>query len=223
MIATNRNARDGGWLVRASRRLAFALTLAALCFASGAKADALSSGKRAFLRHDYVRAASLLAVEAARGSPVAQTYLGYMYQYGLGVPKRLCPGHELATSGGRTGRAYRTIPARPSVRQRLRRAAGLGCGGSLAHPCSGARRRDAATGIFRARSRRGRPKADARSARRGAAAGGLLGANCWPEFRAVFGEILKPLPQGASREARKASRSQEDPGACLGSVGTFRL
>jgi uncharacterized protein len=87
MIATNRNALDGGWRVRATRRLAFALALAALCFASGVKADALSAGKRAFDRHDYVRAASLLFVEAERGSPVAQTYLGYMYQYGLGVPR----------------------------------------------------------------------------------------------------------------------------------------
>ena len=67
----------------------FALALAALCLASGAKADALSAGKRAFARHDYVRAASLLSVEAERGSPVAQTYLGYMYQYGLGVPKTM--------------------------------------------------------------------------------------------------------------------------------------
>jgi uncharacterized protein len=94
MIATNRNAHDGGWHVRATRRLAFALALAALCFAFGAKADALGAGKRAFLRHDYVRAASLLLVEAERGSPVAQTYLGYMYQYGLGVPR----DYVLATS-----------------------------------------------------------------------------------------------------------------------------
>ena len=107
MIGTNRNAHDGGWLVRASRRLAFALALAALCLASGAKADALSSGKRAFLRHDYVRAASLLAVEAARGSPVAQTYLGYMYQYGLGVPKDYVLAtswlHQAAQQGEPTG------------------------------------------------------------------------------------------------------------------------
>jgi TPR repeat protein len=86
MIART-NAHDGGWRVRATRRLAFALALAALCLASGAKADALGGGKRAFARHDYVRAASLLLLEADRGSPVAQTYLGYMYQYGLGVPR----------------------------------------------------------------------------------------------------------------------------------------
>jgi TPR repeat protein len=108
MIATaNQHARDGGWLVRATRRLAFALALAALCLASGAKADAVSAGKRAFARHDYVRAASLLFVEAERGSPVAQTYLGYMYQYGLGVPRDYVLAaswlHQAAEQGEPTG------------------------------------------------------------------------------------------------------------------------
>ena len=105
-MATNRNERDGG-LVRATRRLAFALTLAALCFASGAKADALSAGMREFARHDYVRAASLLVVEAERGSPVAQTYLGYMCQYGLGVPQDYVLAaswlHQAAEQGEPTG------------------------------------------------------------------------------------------------------------------------
>lgn len=107
MIARNRNAHDGGWRVRAARRLAFALALGALCLASGAKADSLSAGKRAFVRHDYVRAASLLFVEAERGSPVAQTYLGYMYQYGLGVPRDYVLAaswlHQAAEQGEPTG------------------------------------------------------------------------------------------------------------------------
>jgi len=94
MIARNRNAHDGALRARATRHLAFALALAVLCLASGAKAGALSAGERAFARHDYVRAASLLLGEAERGSPVAQTYLGYMYQYGLGVPR----DYVLATS-----------------------------------------------------------------------------------------------------------------------------
>ncbi len=93
MVAT-RNALDGGWRVRPIRRFAAALGLLALCWASGAKADATSAGMRAFARHDYVRAASLLLLEAERGSPVAQTYLGYLYQYGLGVPQN----YVLATS-----------------------------------------------------------------------------------------------------------------------------
>ncbi|HEY1780644.1 MAG TPA: tetratricopeptide repeat protein [Roseiarcus sp.] len=107
MIATNRNAHDRGWLVRAGRRLAIALALAPLCLASGASADTLGSGERAFLRHDYVRAAPLLAAEAERGSAVAQTYLGYMYQYGLGVPKDFVLAttwlHQAAQQGEPTG------------------------------------------------------------------------------------------------------------------------
>ncbi len=108
MIATtNRNALDSGWRVRAIRSFAAALALLALCSASGAKADALSAGKRAFARHDYVHAASLLSLEAERGSPVAQTYLGYMYQYGLGVPRDYVLAtswlHQAAEQGEPTG------------------------------------------------------------------------------------------------------------------------
>jgi TPR repeat protein len=108
MIATtNRNAHDSGWRVHAIRRFAAALGLLALCCASSAKADAVSAGKRAFARHDYVRAASLLLLEAERGSPVAQTYLGYMYQYGLGVPRDYVLAtswlHQAAEQGEPTG------------------------------------------------------------------------------------------------------------------------
>jgi hypothetical protein len=104
---TNRSEQGSRWLGHAARRLAFALTLTALCFACSAKADALSAGKRAFARHDYVRAASLLVVEAERGSPVAQAYLGYMYQYGLGVPQDYVLAtswlHQAAEQGEPTG------------------------------------------------------------------------------------------------------------------------
>ena len=108
MIATaKRKAHDGSCRDRATRRLAFALAVAALCFASGTKADALSVGKLAFARHDYVRASSLLLVEAERGSPVAETYLGYMYQYGLGVPQDYVLAaswlHQAAEQGEPTG------------------------------------------------------------------------------------------------------------------------
>jgi TPR repeat protein len=109
MIGTcDRDAHGGGRLVGpTTRRLTFALALAALCLASGARADSLSAGRRAFERHDYVRAASLLLVEAERGSPVAQTYLGYMYQYGLGVPRDYVIAtswlHQAAEQGEPTG------------------------------------------------------------------------------------------------------------------------
>ena len=107
MIATDRKGPHHGWLVSAPRRIAIAVTLVALCFASGAKADAVSAGMRSFARHDYIRAASLLLVEAERGSPVAQTYLGYMYQYGLGVPQDYVLAtswlHQAAEQGEPTG------------------------------------------------------------------------------------------------------------------------
>src|SRR5208337_2265708 len=76
----------GQW-ARALRGRASALALVLVCLACSAKADTLSAGLRAFARHDYVRAAPLLLVEAERGVPIAETYIGYMYQNGLGVPR----------------------------------------------------------------------------------------------------------------------------------------
>jgi uncharacterized protein len=88
MIATgHHDGGDGRRPTAAGRCLAAGLALAALGLASGTNADALNAGKRAYARQDYGRAASLLLPEAERGSPIAQTYLGYMYQYGLGVPR----------------------------------------------------------------------------------------------------------------------------------------
>jgi uncharacterized protein len=65
----------------------FALALVLLCLACNARADELSAGLRAYQSHDYIRAAPLLLAEAERSVPIAQTYLGYMYQNGLGVPR----------------------------------------------------------------------------------------------------------------------------------------
>ena len=67
--------------------LACCLALAVLCLAASAKADTLSAAERAFARQDYARAAPVLLVAAERGLPVAQTYIGYMYQNGFGVPR----------------------------------------------------------------------------------------------------------------------------------------
>lgn len=86
-LTENRRAFGRGQRGGAMRRIALALFLAALGCAPAAKANALSAGERAYARHDYVRAAPLLLFEAERGSPVAQTHLGYMYQNGLGVPR----------------------------------------------------------------------------------------------------------------------------------------
>jgi TPR repeat protein len=62
------------------------LGLSVLPLAASASADALA-GERAYARHDYVRAAPLLLMAAERGSPIAQTYLGHMYETGRGVPR----------------------------------------------------------------------------------------------------------------------------------------
>ena len=86
-LTSKRKASDCCRPAGAMRGVAMALLLAAMGCAAGAKADALTAGERAYARHDYVRAAPLLLFEAERGSPVAQTYLGYMYQNGLGVPR----------------------------------------------------------------------------------------------------------------------------------------
>ena len=86
-LTENRGASGCGRRGGAMRRVAVALFFAALGCSPGAKADALSAGERAYARHDYVQAAPLLLAEAERGSPVAQTYIGYMYQNGLGVPR----------------------------------------------------------------------------------------------------------------------------------------
>jgi hypothetical protein len=78
---------EGGHWAGGIRGLAAAVALVVLGLAASAKADALSAGLRDYARHDYVRAAPLLLVEAERGVPIAQTYIGYMYQNGLGVPR----------------------------------------------------------------------------------------------------------------------------------------
>jgi len=52
-----------------------------------AKADALASGLAAYRRGDYVAAAARLSPLAERGVPRAQAILGYLYQYGRGVPQ----------------------------------------------------------------------------------------------------------------------------------------
>jgi TPR repeat protein len=88
MVATAyQTSPEGSRRARAMPGLAFGLALVVLCLAPGAKADALSAGERAFARQDYAGAAPVLLVEAERGVATAQTYVGYMYQNGLGVPR----------------------------------------------------------------------------------------------------------------------------------------
>ena len=47
----------------------------------------LAAGERAFARHDYVKAFAYLLPHAENGRKIAETYVGYMYENGLGVTK----------------------------------------------------------------------------------------------------------------------------------------
>ena len=69
----------------------FALLAAALSVGSAAAAhprsNQVSAGVSAYSRGDYVRAAALLLPPANLGDSIAETYVGFMYQYGRGVPQ----------------------------------------------------------------------------------------------------------------------------------------
>jgi len=68
-------------------RLGVALLLTGLWFAPLASANEFSDGERAYAHADYVRAGAIFSREAERGQAAAQSYLGYMYAQGLGVPQ----------------------------------------------------------------------------------------------------------------------------------------
>jgi uncharacterized protein len=79
----------------------------ALAFVLGAPiSNAFGDGVGEYARGDYPRAAHSLLFEAERGRPLAQTYLGFMYQMGRGVPQNF----ELAASWYRRA-AEHGVPA----------------------------------------------------------------------------------------------------------------
>jgi uncharacterized protein len=86
-LASMEARKPARWPSKAMAKLAAVAAARVLLLASTASAGALSEGERAYARHDYVRAAPLLRIAAEGGSPIAQTYLGHMYEEGLGVPK----------------------------------------------------------------------------------------------------------------------------------------
>lgn len=71
---------------RAAILLGVALALAAVA-PHASRAGAFDVGARAFERQDYVRSATVMTQLAVRGDARAQSYLGYMYASGLGVPQ----------------------------------------------------------------------------------------------------------------------------------------
>jgi len=68
-------------------RFAFALILAGPWSVPLASADEFAAGERAYAHEDYTRAAAIFTREAERGRAEAQTYLGFMYANGRGVPQ----------------------------------------------------------------------------------------------------------------------------------------
>jgi TPR repeat protein len=75
-----------------SRKLRSVLLLSLLATAAAtgsvaAPAPTLRQGVAAIAREDYVAAAAILAPFAQRGNPDAQTYMGYLYAIGHGVPQ----------------------------------------------------------------------------------------------------------------------------------------
>ena len=69
------------------RRAIFAVLLLLLTAVSAASAGPARDGVRAFSRQDYARAARIFHPLAVRGDAQAQTYLGFMYSQGHGVPQ----------------------------------------------------------------------------------------------------------------------------------------
>jgi hypothetical protein len=68
----------------------WAIAGALLClsiFANHATADRFRTAARAFAAHNYVVAVQIFTDLATRSDPRAQTYLGYMFAHGVGVPQ----------------------------------------------------------------------------------------------------------------------------------------
>ena len=61
--------------------------LAASLACAPARAGSIDSGESAYARQDYVRSAAIFLRRAELGNAEAQTYLGYMYANGRGVPQ----------------------------------------------------------------------------------------------------------------------------------------
>jgi uncharacterized protein len=70
------------------RTLAFGgLILFAVNATTPALAGSIESGENAYARQDYTRSAAIFVRRAELGDAQAQTYLGYMYANGRGVPQ----------------------------------------------------------------------------------------------------------------------------------------
>lgn len=75
--------------VRPGRAILFAAATALLLFAAGdfAEAATFRQGVAAFNRQDYTQASRIFIPFAEQGRAAAQTYLGFMFETGRGVPQ----------------------------------------------------------------------------------------------------------------------------------------
>jgi uncharacterized protein len=83
-IARAVTGEPGRWMIE---RMIFGACVLALAAVGPAKAGASQDGIAALSRHDYAAAARIFRPLAERGNARAQTYLGYMYANGYGVPQ----------------------------------------------------------------------------------------------------------------------------------------
>jgi hypothetical protein len=84
----NGEPAGGGMQMRsAARMLACVALVLASAFAAAAPAASVRAGIAAFNRENFNAAALILGPRAEAGDPLAQSYLGFMYETGRGVPQ----------------------------------------------------------------------------------------------------------------------------------------
>jgi TPR repeat protein len=81
--------RNWCFSIRLKRALYILIAASALLFSDGNSAEAQSfrQGVSAFNRQNYLLASRIFIPLAERGQPAAQTYLGFMFETGRGVPQ----------------------------------------------------------------------------------------------------------------------------------------
>jgi uncharacterized protein len=74
-------------VVRCFLRVTAVVTGLLLLAGNSAEAASFQQGVSAFSRQDYVSASRIFLALAERGTPAAQSYLGFMFETGRGVPQ----------------------------------------------------------------------------------------------------------------------------------------
>ena len=76
-----------GWMGGLTRRGLWVLLMLALVLAAPAHAQSFRQGVSALQRQDYVKASRIFIPLAERGNAPAQSYLGFLFETGRGVPQ----------------------------------------------------------------------------------------------------------------------------------------